>query len=120
MVRRKHFLIDRQGALAERFRLFIAPLILIELCQVIKGGCDVGMVRREHSLVDRQGTLIERLSLHILCMVFQVPRNKIEELSRFWEAEPIEFNKGRAGEGMGQIALAALPGIELHFWKSGF
>ena len=60
-----------QGPLVEGLRLRIAPLIIVELGQVVEAGGDVGVLGAQHALPDDEGTLIGALRPGIVTNAIQ-------------------------------------------------
>ena len=55
----------RQGLKVEGFGFFVAPLGVVEPCQVIEAGGDIGMGLAQELLHHRQGLKVERFRFFV-------------------------------------------------------
>src|SRR6266852_4404178 len=69
MLRAQRFLFDRQRALKEWLGFPVAPLVLVEYCQVVERGRGVRMLRAQRFLTDCQRLLKEWLGFPIASLV---------------------------------------------------
>ena len=81
MIGTERFLADRQRSLVQRFRIGIAPLLVVQERKIVQRRCDIGMIGTERFFAYRQRALVQRLGIGIATLVV-VENRKIVQRQR--------------------------------------